>query len=214
MKKVVKSYDGKILKPNEVLVPFPYDELFARTNITNPDCIGTLTVGHKSFKVMYMPVDKEYEKIARSALNLVENEALGHYTVPNSVSMDTLQDDYDLDISATPSIDEDMAKKEQMNEYLNLSVNLMKKLIEKSPKLGLATLLLIDNVKGKKFQEELKLGHDAANTIRKKAEEYITQGLDNIDIDNINVKKSKNYEYHKERAYQLLDTIIALYLEA
>ena len=38
---------------------------------------------------------------------------------------------------------------------------------EKSPKHGLATLLRMFEVRGKEFQEELNLGHDAANTVRK-----------------------------------------------
>lgn len=212
MKKSNKlSYDYSSLKPNEVLVPFPYDEVFAKTNITNPDCIGYVTMCGKRFKVMYMPVDKKYEKVAKSALNLVENEALGHSRVPNSVSIDSLQDDYELSLATTPSPDEINAKKEQCQETLDKLVAILKSLIEKSPKHGLATLLRFFDVKGKDFQQELNLGHDAANTVRKQVDEYLAQGLGNIDIDAIKFKGSKNNDLYKEKAYRILDELIDMY---
>lgn len=212
MKKSNKlSYDNSPLKPNEVLVAFPYDEVFAKTNITNPDCIGYVTICGKRFKVMYLPVDKEFEKVAKSALNLVENEALGHYTVHNSVSMDSLQDDYKLSLATTPSPEELNAKNEQYQETLDTLVVLLKSLIEKSPKHGLATLLRMFEIKGKEFQEELNLGHDAANTVRKQVDEYLAQGLGNIDINSIKSRKSKNNDLYKEKAYRILDTLIDMY---
>ena len=212
MKKSNKlSYDYSSLKPNEVLVPFPYDEVFAKTNITNPDCIGYVTMCGKRFKVMYLPVDKKYEKVAKSSLNLVENEALGHSRVPNSVSMDSLQDDYELNLVTTPSPDEISAKKEQYQEALDKLVAILKSIIEKSPKHGLATLLRMFEVKGKEFQEELNLGHDAANTVRKQVDEYLAQGLGNIDIDGIKSRKSKNNDLYKEKAYRILDELIDMY---
>ena len=205
------SYNYSPLKPNEVLVPFPYSEIFAKTNITNPDCIGYVTMCGKRFKVMYLPVDKKYEKVAKSSLNLVENEALGHSRVPNSVSMDSLQDDYELNLVTTPSPDEISAKKEQYQETLDKLVSLLKSLIEKSPKHGLATLLRMFEVKGKEFQEELNLGHDAANTVRKQVDEYLAQGLGNIDIDGIKSRKSKNNDLYKEKAYRILYELIDMY---
>lgn len=212
MKKSNKlSYDNSPLKSNEVLVPFPFDEVFAKTNITNPDCIGHVTMCGKRFKVMYLPVDKKYEKVAKSALNLVENEALGHSRVPNSVSMDSLQDDYELSLATTPSPDEINAKKEQCQETLDKLVAILKSLIEKSPKHGLATLLRFFDVKGKDFQQELNLGHDAANTVRKQVDEYLAQGLGNIDIDAIKFKGSKNNDLYKEKAYRILDELIDMY---
>lgn len=212
MKKSNKlSYDYSSLKPNEVLVPFPYDEVFAKTNITNPDCIGYVTMCGKRFKVMYMPVDKKYEKVAKSALNLVENEALGHSRVPNSVSIDSLQDDYELSLATTPSPEELNAKKEHYQETLDKLVALLQSLIEKSPKHGLATLLRFYDVKGKDFQEELNLGHDAANTVRKQVDEYLEQGLGNIDIEAIKFKASKNNDLYKEKAYRILDELIEMY---
>lgn len=82
---------------------------------------------------------------------------------------------------------------------------------EKSPKHGLATLLHMFEVRGKEFQEELNLGHDAANTARKQVDEYLAQGLGNIDIDGIKFKGSKNNDLYKEKAYHILNELIDMY---
>lgn len=211
MSKIIRNYDGKEIKANEVLVPTMYDEEFAKAYCTNPDCIRTITVAGRKFKVMYVAVSKECEKAAKSSFNLCVNEALGHYTVPNSVSMDNLQDDYDLNLATTPSPDEISAKKEHYQETLDKLVSLLKSLIEKSPKHGLAILLRMFEVKGKSFQEELHLGHDAANTVRKQVDEYLAQGLGNIDINSIKSRKSKNNDLYKVKAYRILDTLIDMY---
>lgn len=81
--------------------------------------------------------------------------------------MDSLQDDYELNLATTPSPDEISAKNEQLQEILDKLVALLMLQSEKSPKHGLATLLRMFEVRGKEFQEELNLGHDATNTARK-----------------------------------------------
>lgn len=211
MSKIIRNYDGKEIKANEVLVPTMYDEEFVKAYCTNPDCIRTITVAGRKFMVMYVAVSKECERAAKSSFNLCVNEALGHYTVHNSVSMDSLQDDYKLSLATTPSPEELNAKNEQYQETLDTLVVLLKSLIEKSPKHGLATLLRMFEIKGKEFQEELNLGHDAANTVRKQVDEYLAQGLGNIDINSIKSRKSKNNDLYKEKAYRILDTLIDMY---
>lgn len=211
MSKIIKNYDGREIRTDEVLVPTMYDEEFAKAYCTNPDCIRTITVAGKKFKVMYVAVSKECEKAAKSSFNLCVNEALGHYTVPNSVSMDSLQDDYELNLATTPSPDEINAKNEQQQEILDKLVALLMALIEKSPKHGLATLLRMFEVKGKEFQEELNLGHDSANTVRKQVDEYLAKGLCNIDMGTIKFKKSKNNDLYIKKAYRILDELIDMY---
>lgn len=211
MSKIIRNYDGKEIKANEVLVPTMYDEEFVKAYCTNPDCIRTITVAGRKFMVMYVAVSKECERAAKSSFNLCVNEALGHYTVHNSVSMDTLQDDYELSLTTTPSPEELNAKNEQYQETLDKLVSLLKSLIEKSPKHGLATLLRFFEVKGKDFQQELNLGHDAANTVRKQVDEFLAQGLGNIDINSIKFKGSKNNEIYKKKAYRILDELIDMY---
>lgn len=81
-----KNFNGEDIKPGEVMIPFEYTELDDE-NCTNRECIKTLTVGGRNFKVIYKAVPEEWAKRGTSALTLVQNEELGHYDVPNSVSM-------------------------------------------------------------------------------------------------------------------------------
>lgn len=46
--------------------------------------------------MIYKAVSECWAKVARSALNLVENEELGHYDIPNSISMDKLFDKFNF----------------------------------------------------------------------------------------------------------------------
>ena len=57
----------------------------------------------------------------------------------------------------------------------------------------------------------MHLGHDAANTVRKQAEDFLRCGLVNIDINGIHSKKSKNTAYYREEAYHLLDALLKMY---
>lgn len=86
-------------------------------------------------------------------------------------------------------------------------------LIDRSPKHGLAALLLLNGSKGAKFQEKMHLGHDAANTVRKQSAELLKAELANIDLDEIQSKRSKHTDYYREEAYRLLDALLKLYNE-
>ena len=57
----------------------------------------------------------------------------------------------------------------------------------------------------------MHLGHDAANTVRKQAEGYLKAGLANINMDEIQVRRSKHTDYYREEAYRLLDALLKLY---
>lgn len=70
------NYNGEAIKPNEVMVPFEYTDGDA-ANCTNTECIKTVKMGGRNFKVIYKAVPQEWEKVAKSAFNLVQNEALG-----------------------------------------------------------------------------------------------------------------------------------------
>ena len=104
-----------------------------------------------------------------------------------------------------------MMEKEEKREITKLITDLIHQLIEQSPKHGFAALLLINNIKGKEFHEKMHLGHDAANTVRKQAEDFLRCGLVNIDIHGIHSKKSKNTAYYREEAYRLLDALLKMY---
>ena len=202
---IERNYNGEEIKPGEVFVPIMYGE-FAKAYCKNPDCIKTVSVGGRKFKVMYIAVPKEIAKAARNSFNLAVNEAMGHYAVKNSVSADELKDLYELVMETSP--EDELIEKEEKHETIDLITDLIRQLIEQSPKHGFAALLLINNIKGKEFHEKMHLGHDAANTVRKQAEDFLRCGLVNIDINGIHSKKSKNTAYYREEAYHLLDALL------
>lgn len=212
-KVITHNYNGEALKPGEVLVPIMYDAAFVKENCTNPECIKSIHKGGRCFKVMYMAVPEELAQLKLSSFNLELNELLGHYFVPNSVSMDQVSDEYDLDLGSVPSPEDEMMARETKQETGELFSDLIHHLIDRSPKHGLAALLLLNGSKGVKFQEEMHLGHDAANTVRKQAEGYLKAGLANINMDEIQFKKSKHTDYYRKEAYRLLDVLMAMYNE-
>ncbi len=91
------NYNGEAIRPDEVMVPFEYTDGDAE-NCTNTNCIKTVKMGGRNFKVIYKAVPQEWEKDAKSAFNLIQNEMLGHYAVPNSVSMDAVRDEYEWEL--------------------------------------------------------------------------------------------------------------------
>lgn len=91
--------------------------------------------------------------------------------------------------------------------------DLIHHLIDRSPKHGFAALLLLNGSKGAKFQEKIHLGNDAANIVRKQSAELLKAELANIDLDEIQSKRSKHTDYYREEAYRLLDALLKLYNE-
>ena len=190
---IKRNYNGEKIKSGEILVPIMYSD-FAESCCTNQECVKTISVGGRQFKVMYVAVAKEIAKYVR-----------------NSVSVNKLEDVYELEMEASLSPEDEMMEKEEKREITKLITDLIHQLIEQSPKHGFAALLLINNIKGKEFHEKMHLGHDAANTVRKQAEDFLRCGLVNIDINGIHSKKSKNTAYYREEAYRLLDALLKMY---
>ena len=96
----------------------------------------------------------EQVKALITKFNLAVNEQLGHYAVPNSVSMDQMSDDYDLGLASVPSPEDEMVARETKQETRELFSDLIHHLIDRSPKHGLAALLLLNDVKGAEFHEK------------------------------------------------------------
>lgn len=208
---ITRNYNGDALKPGEVLVPIPYDAAFVKANCTNPECIRMVSVGGRHFKALYIAVPESCVAAVRNSFNLYVNEKLGHYRMKDSVSLDYLLDDYECDFATVPSPEDQIMKQQGREETTELFVDLIHHLIERSPKYGFATLLLMSGSKGADFHEKMHLSHDAANTVRKQTEDFLKMGLANIDMDKVSTKKSKNTDYYREQAYRLLDTLVKLY---
>lgn len=204
------NYNGEAIRPDEVMVHFEYTDGDA-ANCRNTECIKTVKMGGRNFKVIYKAVPQEWEKDAKSAFNLVQNEALGHYDIPNSVSMDGLMDEYELELGRTPSVEDTVMEEEDMKETLNTFVELVHTLIEKSAKIGYAVLLMHTGVKGEEFYGKMKLSRNPANLLQQQAQSILRGGLANIDINDLKGYKNQYEEEYRAEAYKLLDEIVKMY---
>jgi hypothetical protein len=184
-----KNFNGEDIKQGEVMIPFEYTELDDE-NCTNRECIKTVSVGGKNFKVIYKAVPEAWAKIGTSALTLVQNEELGHYSVPNSVSMNAMEDEYGLEMGTSRSVEDEYMERVEIDEALNTFVELVKSLIDKSPKIGYAVLLLHTGIKGQEFYSKMRLSMNPANRVRQEAERILNDGLDNVDVDDIKCYKN------------------------
>lgn len=204
------NYNGEEIKPNEVMVPFEYTDGDAE-NCTNTECIKTVKMGGRNFKVIYKAVPCEWEKATKSAFNLVQNEQLGHYDIPHSVSMDGLMDEYELELGSTPSVEDTFMVDEDMEETLNTFVELVYTLIEKSAKIGYAVLLMHTGVKGEEFYGRMKLSRNPANLLQQQAQSILRGGLANINVSDLKGYKNQYEEEYRSEAYKLLDEIVKMY---
>lgn len=209
-KTITINYNGGDIRPGEVMIPFEFTEVDAE-NCTNAECIKTVKQGGRTFKVFYKAVPEEWAKVGTSALNLIQNETLGHYNVPNSVSMDAVRDEYELEIGETESAEDIFMAEQDRDETLNTFIELMNILIQKSAKIGYAVLLMHTEVKGEEFYRKMKLSHNPANLVQQQAEAILHDGLANLDVNSIRCYKSQYEEEYRIEAYQLLNQIIKMY---
>lgn len=206
-KRFTINYNGEPVRDNEVMVAFEYTEADAE-NCINPDCIQIFNMAGKTFKVIYKAVPKEWEKQAKSAFNLIENETLGHYAPKNSVSVECMEDEYELELVKAPSAEELIVQKEVRREIQKAFADLMLPLIDKAPKIGFAVLLMYTQVKGEEFYTKMKLSRNAANRIQQQVAVILKDGLANLNLEGLTNYRSTYDEYYKKEAVKLLADII------
>ena len=205
-KKVLRNYNGEPLKPGEKLVPIIQDDLFIAENVTNPDSITYVGFNGKLIKAVLTAIPEESTREAFSQRNYSINETMNKYWSKDCISLDEAKDEYDLDLGSSPSTEDECLPP----DAYYLLQDLIKPLLGKSPKHALAFLLKATGVDGKEFADKMKLGHDAANTVRKEAERILEEGIANYDVDNLKANKSKNEAYYLEAAYDILDRLMDL----
>lgn len=224
MKKLDRNYDGNPITPEQVVVPFMYDSFFAE-NCVNPDCIGKRTIAGHSFKVIYAAVNKEWEKDATSQFNLLVNEALGHYSrIPAALKKELEKKDRpqnpfvkraEDESESAPAADADLLKQEEIKSEKERILKTFEAFLDKAPKHAYAAILMALGIKGKEFADSLRLGHDAANTVRKQVESLAPENVESINqinFDQLKVRNSKNDRYYIEQAGKALDLFIDMYL--
>lgn len=135
VKAFTANYNGEPIKDGEVMVAFPCTKLDAECCV-NRECIDYIKKGGKVFRVIYKAVPECWAKTARSALNLVENEELGHYAVPNSVSADMLLDEFEMEVGTVPSAEDVLLGDDELDldRILAIFADLMETLIASHPK--------------------------------------------------------------------------------
>lgn len=206
-KKEPRNYNGEPLKPGEVLVPMIKDDLFIQENVTNPDSIVQVGRNGKFRKAVLIAVPEEYASVVRSDNNLIINEDLGHYaTKENCISLDELQDEFELELGTVPSFEDSLFESDEMEMFKAAIAPLLKK----SPKHGLATLLRLTGSEGKEFEKAMQLGHEAANNVRKDVDAIIAAGLKNFNAAEFKASKSSKEEYYLQAAYEILDKLVEL----
>ena len=211
-----RNYNGEAIQYGQIMVPFEYKETEAG-NYTNAECIKTFEVGGKNFRVVYKAVDEEWAKDANSALNLHQNEVLGHYAVPNSVSRDEMEDEYELALGEVPSAEDVLLQAEELSETQQAVVRTAQRLMKKSPKHGLAFLLMGLGIKGDQFAQEMKMSKPGANYVRDQVRNLAPDRIDSfsqIDIEGLKASKSANADYYREAASRYLKVLIDMYFEA
>lgn len=224
MKKIDRNYDGNPITPEQVVVPFMYDSFFAE-NCVNPDCIGKRTIAGHSFKVIYAAVNKEWEKDATSQFNLLVNEALGHYSrIPAALKKELEKKDRSQnpfvkraedESESAPAADAALLKQEEIKSEKERILKTFEAFLDKAPKHAYAAILMALGIKGKEFADSLRLGHDAANTVRKQVESLAPDSVYNINqlnFEQLKVRNSKNDRYYIEQAGKALDLLIDMYL--
>ena len=223
MKKLDRNYDGNPITPEQVVVPFMYDSFFAE-NCVNPDCIGKRTIAGHSFKVIYVAINKEWAKDATSQFHLLVNEELGHYSrVPAALKKELEKKDRpqnpfvkraENEFESAPAADADLLAQEEMESEKEQILKTFEAFLDKAPKHAYAAILMALGIKGKEFADSLRLGHDAANTVRKQVESIAPDSVDSINqlnFEQLKVRTSKNDRYYIEQAGKALDLLIDMY---
>ena len=224
MKKLDRNYDGNPITPEQVVVPFMYDSFFAE-NCVNPDCIGKRTIAGHHFKVIYVAVNKKWAKDDTAQFNLLVNEELGHYSrVPAALKKELEKKDRpqnpfvkraEDESESVPAADADLLKQEEIKSEKERILKTFEAFLDKAPKHAYAAILMALGIKGKEFADSLRLGHDAANTVRKQVESLAPDSVDNINqlnFEQLKVRNSKNDRYYIEQAVKALDLLIDMYL--
>ncbi len=209
--KVLRDYDGRPLEPGEELVGVVLSKDFIDINVTNPDSLKIFVAGKSVRKVVLVAFSKEEAAIAKSQLHFIQNEDNGKYT---PVTEETTDIQYDEGDEKTPdpltNVEAQVEDKVLKEKAFEIFGPYFERLMAASPKHAYAFLLIMNGIKGKEFNEMMRLGHECANEIKKEVEQFYAKGLENIDLENLKANRTKNTDYYIEAANKALESLLSL----
>lgn len=200
---VTVNYNGEPLKPNEVLVLSHQDDLFIRTNVTNPDSIVTVTIAGVPFKAVLMAVDRKFEKIAKAQFNSWQNEEMGH--LGHRMKDESIEDRQERELperGQTRSAEDEVIEKENLLEKFA-------ELLKADPQSACAAMLKAYGVTGAEFEVKMKLKHNASNKAQNKMMSLLETLMADQEVD-IRANKTDKTEYYLKVAEELLAEIISI----
>ena len=112
------------------------------------------------------------------------------------------------------SPEEMLIAKNEHEQNFSQFIKKLQILIDEQPKWALGFLLLCQMIKGEDFADIMKLGHDAANKLRKKISEYLpatATSIADIDFSDAKASRSKLDDYYRDEAKRFLKLLIKMY---
>ncbi len=105
---------------------------------------------------------------------------------------------------------------ENLKELVSCVRKKVVRIIELSPKHGLAMVLSGFGFKGERFAQEMQLSKPAALHVREQIRNIVPNGIDSfnkVDVERIKASRSSKDQYYKDRALELLDTLLIEYFQ-
>lgn len=202
---VTVNYDGKALKPNEVLVLSHQEALFIRTNVTSAENIVNVPIPNtcKSVKAVLIAVDRDSEEIAKAQFNSWLNDYLGHFA--SKMTAESIEDRQERELperGQSCSAEDTVISKQNFEDSIRI-------LIQDDPQSAYAALLKATGYTGAEFEEKMQLKHNAANKAMNKMESLLKALLAGEEVE-IKANNTKRTEGYRREAEKILEELIKL----
>lgn len=202
---VTVNYDGKALKPNEVLVLSLKDSLFISTNVTSAENIVYVPIPNtcKRVKAVLMAVDKKYEALAKAQFNYDLNDLLGHFA--SKMTLESIEDRQERELperGQSRSAEDEVIGKRSLEDSIRF-------LIQHDPQSAYAAVLKATGYTGAEFEEKMQLKHNAANKAMNKMESLLNALLSGEEVE-IKANNTKRTEGYRREAEKILEELIKL----
>lgn len=129
------------------------------------------------------------------------------------ISIDEQRDKHNWSLAISHGADARVLAEEELEQARRRFVDMIEAVMEKSPKHGLAIILMGMGYKGAEFAERMHLKHDAASRIcsqiRSAAPDRISD-FSEFDVHNLKVNKSGDSNFYRREAYKALDVLLEM----